>query len=47
MQTFWEGGECANLGYGTRAKKIGFMSFKVKLTFYVLHVNVSLYSQVS
>ncbi len=29
MQTFWEGGECANLGFGTRTKKIGFIGFKV------------------
>ncbi|KAL3153930.1 hypothetical protein ABBQ32_013492 [Trebouxia sp. C0010 RCD-2024] len=29
MQTFWEGGQYANLGSGTRTKKIGFMGFKV------------------
>lgn len=29
MQTFWEGGECANLGFGTRTKKLGFVGFKV------------------
>lgn len=29
MQTFWAGGECANLGFGTRTKRIGFVGFKV------------------
>lgn len=29
MQTFWEGGEFANLGSGTRVKKLGFLGFKV------------------